>query len=510
MSAVQWNIGQEAAAVRLNAGLRPETTTLVSVLIRDHSYKASIMSQISPQLKAFEAYSRAIHRTIQQQHPSLMALTQQLWYMAEPTGQEFNTSRRIQDFLADRGFNVRPSASGLPTAAIATFGDGPLVVGLSVEVDALPIPLDGRPVNHACGHNVAAATTIATGLALEAIAEAAGLTVCMQIDPEEEGRGGKPKKLEAGDYDGMHLYMAPHMGGYNWTELPSIGGEGYEVRMVGVSSHDASARANGNPVKPGFDTFGERLKQLELGYNVEPGTVINQQAGPYYPGQANIVGAVGIHRFIVRHRNTTALSTDVMPKVVRGARFSSAAFDLAAVGRRLGPMYAGPNTNPLLLELFIDAAHKDSRVNRTFQPTPPTAIPASTDNWNVAFAVRTIHPTLAIKEEEGPLALHTIDMAIAANPERNPNGIGKAIQEGGAAFALAVARIATDPGVMAEFTARKFSAAKTLADGRPEWMSAFPGWDEPEVLYEGISVDTGLLASAKEANSPTFAIPGRL
>jgi hypothetical protein len=33
----------------------------------------------------------------------------------------------------------------------------------------------------------------------------------------------------------------------------------------------------------------------------------------------------------------------------------------------------------------------------------------------------------------------------------------KAIQEGGAAFALAVARIATEPGVMAEFTARDFS-----------------------------------------------------
>jgi hypothetical protein len=278
--------------------------------------------------------------------------------------------------------------------------------------------------------------------------------------------------------------------------------------MVGVSSHDASARESGNPVKPGLDTFGDRLRQLELGYNVEPGTLINQQGGPYYPGQANIVGAIGIQRIIVRNRNTEALSNDVMPKVERGAKFSAAAFDLAAVGRRLAPMYAGPHTDPLLSQQFVDTANNDPEVNRTFRSAPPTAKSASTDNWNVAYAIRTIHPTLAIKEKEGPLALHSADMAIAANPERNPNGVGRAIREGGVAFALAAARVAADPKMRAEFTGRNFSAAETLDNGRPEWMSAFPGWDNTEVLFEGVGVDRGLLTAAQEANSPTFAIPG--
>ena len=99
------------------------------------------------------------------------------------------------------------------------------------------------------------------------------------------------------------------MGGHNWEELPSIGNQPYEVRMVGVSSHDASARERGNPVKPGFETFNERLKQLELGYNVEPGTVINQQGGPYFPGQANVISAVGIQQVMVRNASTSALSS---------------------------------------------------------------------------------------------------------------------------------------------------------------------------------------------------------
>jgi metal-dependent amidase/aminoacylase/carboxypeptidase family protein len=465
------------------------------------------MSRQSAHTREHAAQSQTIRRAIHRQLPALVALTQQLWYMAEPSGQEFNTSRRIQDFLADNGFYLRASASELPTAAIATFGNSSLVVGLSVEIDALPIPLDGRPINHACGHNVAATTTLACALALKEIAGTVGLTVCVQIDPEEEGRGGKPKKLEAGDYDGLHLYMAPHMGGHNWVELPSIGNQPYEVRMVGVSSHDASARENGNPVKPGFETFSERLKQLELGYNVEPGTVINQQAGPYFPGQANVISAVGIQQVMVRNASTSALSSDVMAKVERGAKYSGATFDLGVVGRRLAPMYAGPHTDDMLMNLFKESVDGAPDINRTFRPTPPTAKPSSTDNWNVAHAIPTIHPMLAINEDEGQLALHTTEMAIAANPERNANGISRAIAEGGMAFALTAARIAVDPAVRASFTARDFSARDTLARGRPEWMSAFPGWDEPEILHQGIGVDPQLLSAAMDPKSSAFMIP---
>ena len=61
----------------------------------------------------------------------------------------------------------------------------------------------------------------------------------------------------------------------------------------------------------------------------------------------------------------------------------------------------------------------------------------------------------------------------------------------------------------AEFTGRNFSAAETLGNGRPEWMSAFPGWDKTEVLFEGVGVDPGLLPAAQDANSPIFAIPSQ-
>ena len=44
--------------------------------------------------------------------------------------------------------------------------------------------------------------------------------------------------------------------------------------------------------------------------------------------------------------------------------------------------------------------------------------------------------------------------------------------------------------------------------GRHPPQSAFPGWENTEVLFAGVCVDPGLLTMAQEANSPTFAIPG--
>ena len=114
---------------------------------------------------------------------------------------------------------------------------------------------------------------------------------------------------------------------------------------------------------------------------------------------------------------------------------------------------------------------------------------------------------LAINEAEAELPLHTVEMVIAANPERNTKGISRAIVEGSMAFAITGARIAVDPAARSRFTARNFSARDTLAGDRPERMSAFPGWDKPEILNEGIGVDLQLLSAAMDSKSPVFRIP---
>src|ERR1700736_2511792 len=55
--------------------------------------------------------------------------------------------------LSEAGFEVEEGICGLPTAFRATYGSGPLNVGLCAEYDALP------GLGHACGHNLIAASS---------------------------------------------------------------------------------------------------------------------------------------------------------------------------------------------------------------------------------------------------------------------------------------------------------------------------------------------------------------
>ena len=93
---------------------------------------------------------------------------------------------------------------GLPTVFSARAGDGPLVLAICAEYDALP------DVGHACGHNIIAATAAGAGLALAPLADRLGLTVLVLGTPAEEGGGGKITMLERGAFDGVHAAMMVH------------------------------------------------------------------------------------------------------------------------------------------------------------------------------------------------------------------------------------------------------------------------------------------------------------
>lgn len=446
--------------------------------------------------------SRIVHETIRTENDNLVALAQDLWDNPELTGKEFESSKKIQKFLTDRGFTVNPGKSGLPAAFVAEYGNGPFVVDISVEMDALPIADEGRSINHACGHNVMASMSIAAGLALKAIADKAGIKIRLQGDPGEEGLGQKIIKLEAGDYDGAHIYMGPHSAGIDRTELPSLANQPYEVRMTGKSSHDASGRQFGLPVKPAMDAFVRALDNLQL-YG-PPGTIINHQGGPYIPGQANIISDVAVLPIMVRHPDTETLHKVIMPRIFEAAEGAGKMYRVGVVGRPLGPSYAATNTQKNLSDLFVDAAKQEGR---EIQVTEPSVLPSSTDFWNIP--IPKVHPLIDIrdpdKKTDETLPLHSVPMIRAANPKNNPKGISNAIMQAGAAFAMVAARIASNPELLQEFTKSNFKAADMLTSGRPPEFSAPAGWDTPKSFSDGPNQE--LHTKALEPKSLEFALP---
>src|SRR5690349_5439393 len=88
----------------------------------------------------------------------------QIWDYAEVGYKEVKSSALHQQTLKDNGFSVETGVAEIPTAFVATYGNGKPVIGILAEFDALPgmaqdtvpekKPVEGKNAGHACGHHL--------------------------------------------------------------------------------------------------------------------------------------------------------------------------------------------------------------------------------------------------------------------------------------------------------------------------------------------------------------------
>ena len=65
-------------------------------------------------------------------------LAMQLWDLAELGYMETRSSKLLQQQLKSSGFEVVSGVAGIPTAFVASYGEGTPVIGILAEFDALP------------------------------------------------------------------------------------------------------------------------------------------------------------------------------------------------------------------------------------------------------------------------------------------------------------------------------------------------------------------------------------
>jgi aminobenzoyl-glutamate utilization protein B len=108
-------------------------------------------------------------------------VSDKIWELAELGLVEHKSAKIHVDTLRKHGFKVEPGVAGMPSAFVATWGEGKPVIGFLGEYDALPgisnkaVPhrewevVDGP--GHGCGHNIHGTSgfmaAIATRYALE-------------------------------------------------------------------------------------------------------------------------------------------------------------------------------------------------------------------------------------------------------------------------------------------------------------------------------------------------------
>ncbi|GAA3091702.1 amidohydrolase [Streptomyces rectiviolaceus] len=353
----------------------------------------------------------------------LVGLSHSLHDEPETALQEHRSAAKIADLLAEAGFQVARGVGGLPTALVATYGSGELVLGFCAEYDALP------GIGHACGHNVNGAAAVGAALGLAAVADELGLTVKLIGTPAEEDVGGKVLLLEAGVFDDVAAAMMVHAAPDDTVGASSLAIGAWDITYTGTASHAAIAPWEGvnalDAMALAHTAIGLLRQQLP------PGTLVHGIVTD--GGQAvNVIPARTAARYEIRAPSLELLS-EVRGRVracfEAGALATGAGLELRVHGRD----FAELRQDPYLTEAYVRAAHS---LGRTVTSRQGETL-ASTDMGNVSRLVPTIHPTIGY--DTGGAHQHTPEFTAHG---KSP-GADRAVLDGATALALVGADLAT-------------------------------------------------------------------
>ena len=347
-----------------------------------------------------------ITETVAGARERLTGLSHRLHAHPEVAWAEVRAAAWVAAEHADAGFDVEPTACGLPTAFTARAGTGPLHVGICAEYDALPA------LGHACGHNIIAAAAVGAGLALAATADDLGLTVTVFGTPAEEGGGGKVYMLERGAFSGVHAAMMVHPGPVDVAEARPFAVSHMLVRYRGRATHAAAYPEQGVNAADAFTiaqvAIGLLRQQLLPSTRVHgiithggdaPNAIPDRTEGRWYVRAETLRELAGLEPRVRRCFEAGALATGCELEIEAEA-----------------PPYAEFRNDPDLLPLYRANAE---RLGRQFAPAAGTAPGgagagtagdagdagdagagrmnrASTDMGNVSLVLPSIHPYIGI------------------------------------------------------------------------------------------------------------------
>jgi aminobenzoyl-glutamate utilization protein B len=163
----------------------------------------------------------------------LTQLSDRIWAYAEIALREHKSAAALADFAEKHGFRVQRGVAGMPTAFVATYGQGRPVIGVMGEYDALPglsqkavpekTPLVEGAGGHGCGHNLFGAGSLGAAIAIKEQIAAGKLegTVIFFGTPAEEDVGGKIYMARDGLFDGVDAVLAWHPEDYTQADMTS-------------------------------------------------------------------------------------------------------------------------------------------------------------------------------------------------------------------------------------------------------------------------------------------------
>ena len=190
--------------------------------------------------------------------------------------QEFETSKYLTGLLEKEGFKIERDVAGIPTAFVATWGQGKPVIALGSDIDDIPqasqkpavpyhVPMiEGAP-GHGEGHNSGMPLNIVAALAVKQVMEREHLSGTLKLWPgiAEEQLGTKAYYVREGLFKDVDVVLFAHVG----DNFRVTAGPGNQTGMVSVeyTFRGETAHAAGAPWR-GRSAL-DAVELMDIGWN---------------------------------------------------------------------------------------------------------------------------------------------------------------------------------------------------------------------------------------------------
>lgn len=193
--------------------------TFVACLL---SAALATVAAAAPQDPARTEKKRQAVNSIERHSAELVRLSRQIWEYAETALREKRSAAVLADYAEAQGFRVTRGVAGMPTAFVASYGEGRPIIGILGEYDALPglsqqavprqEPLVEGAGGHGCGHNLFGPASLGAAIAAKELIAAGRLrgTVRFYGTPAEEAIGGKQYMAREGLFHDLDVALAWH------------------------------------------------------------------------------------------------------------------------------------------------------------------------------------------------------------------------------------------------------------------------------------------------------------
>jgi aminobenzoyl-glutamate utilization protein B len=190
--------------------------------------------------------------------------------------QEFETSKYLTGILEREGFKIERGVAGIPTAWVASWGQGKPVISVGSDIDDIPRAsqkpgvawhepmIEGAP-GHGEGHNSGMPLNILAALAVKKVMEREHIPGTLRLWPgvAEEELGSKAFYVRAGMFKDVDICLFAHVASnmsVTWGPAAGSGLVSVEYAFKGESAHAAGAPWRG---KSALDA----VELMDVGWN---------------------------------------------------------------------------------------------------------------------------------------------------------------------------------------------------------------------------------------------------